>query len=756
MSNVGFSTLAIVPGLANFAPAINGGFRPATAELGASAGGLFGRTFGTFLRGAVGPLIVATVVIETVKFVKASVVSASDLEQSIGAIDTIFKGSAGQMHDWASTAATTVGLTKNEYNTLGALLGAQLKNGGTSMDQLGSKTNSLIATAADLSAQFGGSTSQAVEALSSALKGERDPIEKYGVSLNQAKIDAEAAALGFQKVGGTLSTEASQAATLALIMEQTADAHGAFGRETDTVAHKQQVLNAMWEDGKAKIGSLFLPAVSGLASVLIGVLGPALDGTVRFLSFTSAAVQLFFGYLSGKGADVNLGKAEGPLTAFASSILEIFDGVKAAVGPYMPAIAASLANLGSQIAKVLPLLSPFSLILRALIPVLPQIAALIASLAVRLGPLLGPILALAAANFAAVGAFMRDDFAATFPITSALLGVFAGALAAIVPAILPVVAAIIPLVATLISALMPALQAIIPIFGMAGQIIGALVPILVPIITAIADVLIPIIQALLPVVATAFGVITSVISAAVQIVQGVIDVVLGVFTGDWSRVWKGLGEIVGGVWSAVVSIVSGALAILYSASAAALKNIVSVWGGAWNTVSAFFVDSWAALVNSASAGLDGIFAFFRGLPATLLTGLSTFGTVLVEVGRNMVDGLLDGLKAFVGRIAEAFLAPMRAMVDATRGALGIHSPSTLLRELGEDVGAQVAGAYSWAAPQVRKGGLSGALAEVATHPREERRFRYDDHGVSNEDKVAKIARAHLILVDSASASRSVA
>src|SRR5699024_9790316 len=97
------------------------------------------------------------------------------------------------------------GLTKNEFNELGTLMGAQLKNGGTAMDELAPKTNELIGLGADLSSMFGGDTKQAVEALSSALKGERDPIERYGVTLKQASIDAKAAELGFDKVNGALS-----------------------------------------------------------------------------------------------------------------------------------------------------------------------------------------------------------------------------------------------------------------------------------------------------------------------------------------------------------------------------------------------------------------------------------------------------------------------------------------------------------------------------------------------------------------------
>ena len=97
---------------------------------------------------------------------------AADLEQSVGAVNTVFKDSASQMHEYAEGAAEAMGLSQNSYNELATVLGTQLKNGGTSMDELADKTNGLIGLGADLASMFGGTTSDAVSALSSALKGE--------------------------------------------------------------------------------------------------------------------------------------------------------------------------------------------------------------------------------------------------------------------------------------------------------------------------------------------------------------------------------------------------------------------------------------------------------------------------------------------------------------------------------------------------------------------------------------------------------
>jgi hypothetical protein len=265
MSQVGSSEVAIFPTFKGFRSATNREVEAAGTESGKK----FTASFGSNIAKVGGLIATAFATAKIGDYFTSGVKASAQLEQSVGAVGAIFKDSAGQINAWSASAQTDVGLTKNEFNELGTLIGSQLKNGGTAMDQLAPKTNDLIGLGADLSSMFGGDTKSAVEALSSALKGERDPIEKYGVSLNQAKIDAEAAALGFKKVGGTLSAEANQAATLSLIMKQTADSHGNFAKEADTVAGKQQRLNAMWQNGKTTITQAFLPAVGAITGWLL-------------------------------------------------------------------------------------------------------------------------------------------------------------------------------------------------------------------------------------------------------------------------------------------------------------------------------------------------------------------------------------------------------------------------------------------------------------------------------------------------------
>lgn len=295
---------------------------------GKRAGGGFSNAFKGALAGVAAGFSIGAVV----GGVKEVVGLAGDAEQSIGAIDTVFKENAQTMHDWAATASQTVGISGNEYRELGTLLGSQLKNMGTPMDAIADKTNGLIGMGADMASMFGGTTKEAIEAISSALKGEMDPIEKYGVTLSAAALDAEALAKGIikpvkdadkiasattklelaqnkyneaikkngkdsdeakrAKLNLTSAEEALNKATAGKIPKldaeskalaiqsalygQSADAQGNFARESDTLQNKQQKAAASFQDLKETIGTAFLPAMTSAFGFLNEKAIPAL------------------------------------------------------------------------------------------------------------------------------------------------------------------------------------------------------------------------------------------------------------------------------------------------------------------------------------------------------------------------------------------------------------------------------------------------------------------------------------------------
>ena len=156
--------------------------------------------------------------------------SAADLQQSVGGVETVFGDSSSKMLEWSNNAAQAVGLSKNEYNEFATLVGSQLQNMGMSVDESANK--------------------------------------KYGISLNDATLQAQAASMGLGDLYKSGDRNAKMQATLAAITAQSGKAVGNFAREADTAQGQQQRMTASFENAKAALGEALLPALTAAASKL--------------------------------------------------------------------------------------------------------------------------------------------------------------------------------------------------------------------------------------------------------------------------------------------------------------------------------------------------------------------------------------------------------------------------------------------------------------------------------------------------------
>lgn len=581
-----------------------------------------------------------------------AVSAAADLEQSTGAIEAVFKSGADQMKAYADTAASTVGLTKNEYQELGTLLGAQLKNGGTSIDQLAGKTNDLIGVAADLSAQFGGSTSDAVAALSSALKGERDPIERYGVSLKQASIDAKAAELGFQKVGGSFDNEAQQAATLALIMEQTADAHGAFAREGDTLAHQVQVLKAHFGDFAAKAGTLVLPMVTALASAALDHLVPALESLSTWAKDVAIpALQDFAARIQATVVPKIKQAAAVFQTEIQPRLQALIDWLTTTVPPavsrvvaffekFGPAIGAAAAVIGTFVAGF----KTFNKIKTIIGAAKTAWAALNATMAAN--PIFLVIAAIAALVAIFVALYQNNETfraavdAAWAQIKAAVSVVVEWFQTNVVPALQAAWAKI----QAAWDAVWPQLQAAWASYGQ------PVVDLIISVFQGLAANWDTIWQGISTVVSGVWQVISSVISTVVGVISGIIQVWTSALSGDWQGVWDGIKQIVSSVWDGIKGVINGALSIVKGYITGAMGVISGIFSGVWSSISSTVSGAWNGIKSAISSGVSSAISTISSLPSRALSALGNLGSTLWNAGKSLIQGFINGISSMFGSV----------------------------------------------------------------------------------------------------------
>jgi hypothetical protein len=207
-----------------------------------------------------------------------------------------------------------IGLSSAQAAKESAYLGSMLKGSGLSLEDTTDKTKDLVRLAGDLAATYGGPTSDAVRAIGSLMRGERDPIERYGVSLKQVDINAQM--LTDAKNGLVFATEkeAAMNATLTLLYQKTGDAQGQAAREADSFAAKTAELQARMTDAQATIADALLPAlvlvsewfidilpeVQKFGEGLVGALSdPEVDKAIKDMQYALGNLGLTIGTLFG-------------------------------------------------------------------------------------------------------------------------------------------------------------------------------------------------------------------------------------------------------------------------------------------------------------------------------------------------------------------------------------------------------------------------------------------------------------------------
>ena len=234
----------------------------------------------------VGGIMTASLTLPIVAGFGKMIDAASDMEQAAGAVNTVFGKSAYIVEDFGRRSATAVGLAESDFNQLAAVTGSFLQNLGYDADSAAQETLVLTERASDMAAVFNTDVSQALQAIQSGLKGEFNPLEQFGVKINQAAINARALEMGLADATGAIDDNAKAQAALSLVMEQTDRIAGQFASESDTLAVKTQVLKAEFKDAAAELGNRLLPLAVDLldwAIKMIDKFDALDDGTKDFI-----------------------------------------------------------------------------------------------------------------------------------------------------------------------------------------------------------------------------------------------------------------------------------------------------------------------------------------------------------------------------------------------------------------------------------------------------------------------------------------
>lgn len=567
---------------------------------------------------------------------------AAAAEQNGGAVETVFGSAASGVEDFASRSANAVGLSASSYNELSAVTGTALKSAGVPFDQLAKKNDELITRGADLASVFGGTTSEAVGAMGAAFRGEFDSLERYGLTLTASAVSTELAARGQDKLTGAALEAAKKQATMDLIMQQSAGSAGNFAKEADTAAGAQERQSAAWADAGAKLGEVLLPAMTQLSTIATGM--------ANWISQNSGLVS---------GLAIGLGILAGVIGLLSAAItimniamipqIAVIGGIVLAVAALIAIIVLLVANWDAVVAFITQVWGGFMGWLQGVMD---------GFFGWWNGVWGGFVGFISGIWTAVVGAVVAGVTAFVAPIVEQITGIW-NFISGIFTAIGNFIGGAWTWVADLVR------NILIAFVQTHGDQILAIWDNIVAVFTAIGDFFAGIWNWYISIITTVLTAIWGVISSVFTAVWGFI---VGIFTT--------VGGFIASVWNGIFGAIAGAVAMIWGV-------IVSVFG----MVAGFLGGIWGNIVAGVSGMIGQVGGFFSGLWGTITGALSGAGQWLFDAGKNIVNGLFEGIKSLAGTIGNFFLSLLPGwIVEPFKVALNIHSPSRVFQGFGQNIG----------------------------------------------------------------------
>ena len=163
---------------------------------------------------------------------------------------------------------------------------------------------------------------------------------------------------------------------------------------------------------------------------------------------------------------------------------------------------------------------------------------------------------------------------------------------------------------------------------------------------------------LAPLFEGAFKVISVLLKTVLNVIIGVLDIFIGIFTGDWKRVWQGVRTVFSAVWNGIKGIAKAAFNTIKKVTNVFLGWFGTSWRGIWNGIKKFTSSIWNSIKNMAKS---------------VWSGIRTAVTAPMKSIRSTASAVWSGIRSTASNawnnIKNAMLSPINSAKDKISGIL---------------------------------------------------------------------------------------
>lgn len=524
---------------------------------------------------------------------------ASDLSESTSKARVVFGEMFGAVDAWAKNAATNLGISRQEALEAAGTFGNLFRSMGIGLPVAEEMSTKVVGLASDLASFNNANPTEVLDALRAGLVGETEPLRRFGVNINQARLEAKALELGLWDGESALSSSAKAQAAYALIVEDTTLAQGDFARTSDGAANKQRTLVAKLKDTAAVIGQRLLPIGEKLLGWVTGLFD-GLDSVSPVLTDVVIGIGIF----------------------------------AAALGPIIFLVGTLATALGF-------ILSPAGLIVAAIVAI--AVAAYFVY-----------------QNWETIWPAIQRIAGEVFEWLEDHAGFLVDAIRGIIRGVTYVVDHWDEIWGQIKETAGEVLDWLVANVGPVFDVAARAVEVAMDRISDVVDVAVAVISwvwenfgaNIVSIITGIWDTIVGVVEGALDIIRGVLDIFIAVFSGDWGAAWDGIKAIVAGAWQIITSLIGGALNFVTNIISIGLGAIGQLFSFVWGLISGGVGAAWETIKSVVSSGIGAVVGFIAELPGKVLGFVFSLLAAGASLGGAIIDGIKNGITGAAQGIAD--------------------------------------------------------------------------------------------------------
>ncbi len=179
------------------------------------------------------------------------------------------KGLTGEASTFINKMETLLGIDPTEAMNNMATIQGLTTSFGMASDKAYVLSKNLTQLGYDLASLKNIPVAESFTKIQAAISGELEPIRRLGVDISNARLQQELLNLGYSQSVSTLSQADKAVLRYIAIMKQTTDAQGDFARTINSPANQIKILKAQLNSLARSVGSLLYPALKSILPPLI-------------------------------------------------------------------------------------------------------------------------------------------------------------------------------------------------------------------------------------------------------------------------------------------------------------------------------------------------------------------------------------------------------------------------------------------------------------------------------------------------------